>query len=291
MQDINWDDLKVILAIFRAKSLAGAARKLGVNETTVARRLAKIENQLDARVFERKSKSLLPSQTGRFVVHSAERVELETQSLGNKVIGADKIVAGVVRLTAVPIMINHLLVPALSQLLNRYPELELELIADSRELSLTNRQADLALRLVRPSKELHTLARRIGQFDYGVYASVNSDAELVDWLTFEEGMRHLPQAQWIRDHTLRHNLVIANASVNDGETILAMVKAGMGRSLLPLIVGDADPELVRLDEEVKLSREIWLVVHPELRQLARINAVVEWLTMLVGNISKGSEIG
>ncbi len=284
MQELNWSSLKYVLAVARSKSLAEAARKLTVNETTVSRRIAQIEKQLNARVFERLRGVLVPTVTGEAVIQSAERIENETQHLLNTVSGADQLVAGKVRLTAVPIMLNHVLVPRLPMLVDHHPELQVEMVADSRDLSLINRQADIAVRLARPTKENRALARRVGQFDYAPYVRSDQLEHRSNWITFEDSMNYLPQSQWITNHTKRSDQNSALIRVNDGETILACVKAGLGKSLLPTVIGDADSELERLGVGIALSREVWLMSHPDLRQLARIKQVINWVETVINEM-------
>ncbi len=276
MQALNWNDLRYVLAVSRGKSLAAAARTLAVNESTVARRIVVIEKQLSTQLFERNSGVLLPTRAGELAMLAAERVELETQGLESAVSGADQRIAGTVRLTSVPLIINHLLVPAVNELCNQHPELSLELIAESRDLSLSKRESDIALRLARPTKELKVLAQRIGKLDYAVYALKSANAARLPWISYEDGMRDLPQAQWINsriDSAIPGTYILCN----DAEVILACIKAGLGKSLLPVAVGDQQADLQRINSSVPVSREIWLLVHPDLRQLARIKVVVDWL--------------
>ena len=117
-----------------------------------------------------------------------------------------------------------------------------------------------------------------------MYTAKNNDDKNCPWITFEDGMKHLPQAKWISAQTQTHNRRTSLIEVNDGEAVLACVKAGLGKSLLPIVVGGKHPDLRCLDERVCLSREIWLIVHPELRQLARIKTIMEWIKTVVKTI-------
>ena len=276
MPELDWSDLAFVLAVSRARTLAAAARRLDVDERTVARRVARAERQLRARLFDRKAGKLALTEVGSEVVMQAERMELAAQSLEQKVAGADRRLAGRVRLTAVPILINRVLIPASTGLLERHPGLELEMIADARDLSLAGREVDIALRLARPMRESLMLTRRIGLVDYSVYAASGSNARDLRWITYEDSMRDLPQAKWIASE-LESEPQNAPISVNDAEALYAAVRAGLGKSLLPEMVADADTGLERLRTDTPISRELWLVVHPEIRELARIDAVITWL--------------
>ena len=282
LQDLDWNDLRFVLAVARARSLAGAARRLGVNETTVGRHVAEAEKRIGARLFERIFGSFQPTQAGAVVVAGAERVELEVQAVETAVSGEDRLAAGCVRLTAVPIVVNRVLIPALPDLLHRHPQLRIELIAKPRDMSLTKREADIALRLARPAKELRAVARRVGQLDYAVYGPRGTPTQTLPWITYEDAMADLPQWRWMADEARRHGAVSPSLTANDAEAILRGVQAGLGKSLLPIAIADRELGLVRLDGgPAALSRELWLLVHPDLRHLTRIRVVMDWLVEMV----------
>lgn len=277
---MDWNDLHYILTIARAGTLAGAARRLGVNQTTVARRLAAAEAVLGTRLFERIDGALLPTRSGEAAVTRAAQVEQEVHALEQGIGGADADAAGLVRLTGVPILVNRMLIPALPQLYARYPRLRIELIAEARNASLTRREADVALRLARPEGGGPVLAKRLGYLEYAAYGPRKRSADRLPWITYEEGLGHLPQARWIAAATHDHEL--APLLVSDAEAIIHAIHAGLGKSLLPCFVADRDSRLRRFNgSQVVLTRELWLLTHKELRHHARIGAVVAWLTELV----------
>lgn len=285
MRDMNWDDLRFVLAVARTGSLAAAGRRLGVNESTVARRIAKAEARLRARLFERTPAGLAPTEAGAAIIRGAERVELEVQAAEKAATGVDDLAAGLVRVTSVPVIVNHVLAPALPELLARHPPLRIELNADARDLSLTRREADIALRLARPRGETRAIARRVGRLDYAVYGSSSKSAGASPWITYDDSMADLPQARWIAGRLAAGEDAAAPVAVGDAETILHCVTAGLGKSLLPVAIGDRQPGLVRLEDgPAFLSRELWLLIHPDLRDLVRIRVVVEWLARTAGRL-------
>jgi len=279
-QTLNWNDLRYLLAVAQGGTLSAAARRLRVDETTVARRLAAAEAILGTRLFERADGAMRPTAAGEVAVAHAERVEREVQALHGRIAGADAAVAGSVRLTSVPIVVNRLLAPALPMLVAAHPLLRLELIAEPRNLSLTKREADMALRLARPQGGGSVVTRRIGRLDYAVYGPRDGDADALPWITYEEGLEELPQAKWIA--AAARGRAAAPVTAGDAETILAAVRAGVGKSLLPCVVADREPGLRRLgDAAPVLSRELWLLVHADLRRLARIVAVIGWIEQVL----------
>jgi DNA-binding transcriptional LysR family regulator len=277
---MDWNDLRYVLMLSRASTLAAAARRLNVNQTTVARRLDAVQRALGARLFERVDGAFHPTKAGEAAIAHAARVEQDVADLERGVRNVDHEVAGSVRLTAVPVLINRLVVPALPELQARHSGLQLDLVADSRNASLTRREADVALRLARPEAGRSVLARRLGQLDYAVYGARDGSPSQLPWITYEEGSAHLPQARWIE--MASRGEAMAPLSVNDAEALFQAVSAGLGKSLLPCFVADGATGLRRLSgAKPVLSREVWLLTHAELRRQARIVAVVDWLGDLV----------
>jgi DNA-binding transcriptional LysR family regulator len=281
MQDLDWDDLRYVLSLSRTRCIADAARKLGVNATTVARRIARVEGLLGVRLFERNAGILTPTDSGQIVISRAERVELDVDAVRDSVTGADTVEVGKVRVTAMPLVLNYILIPALPAFLRWHGRLQIELAADPRNLSVTNREADIALRMARPDNEYRLVARRVAMFDYAVYA-VSGANHTLPWITYESTWSHLPHALWMAKAIASDPESETSITVNDSDLALNAVRAGLGRSLLPCRIADNLPELSRLSgTKPILSREMWLIVHPDLKHLARVRAVISWIERLL----------
>jgi DNA-binding transcriptional LysR family regulator len=263
----------------------GAARRLGLNESTVARRITQAEKRLRARLFERSLGKLEPTEAGAEIIRRAERIEMEVQAAEGAIAGTDERAAGTVRVTTVPIVANRILAPALTHLLAEHPHLRIELIGDSRDLSLTKREADIALRLARPQKEVRAIARRIGRLAYAVYGPARHASKSLPWVTYEDRMNDLPQSQWIAETIAHDRAADPQVLVNDAEVLLQCVTAGLGKSVLPVAIGEQMPGLVRIGEcPQALSRELWLMVHPDLRDLIRVRVVMDWIMATIGRL-------
>ncbi len=135
--DLDWQDLRFFLAVQRAGSLTAAAARLGVNQSTVSRRLAALESAIGARLFERTLGGLRPTATAERNAPAAERLEAEALAIGRVLSGAESRVEGVVRLTTAEGLGIHLLAPALRELHRAHPGLQVELLLDSKSLSLS----------------------------------------------------------------------------------------------------------------------------------------------------------
>lgn len=280
---IDWNDLRYVLAIHRGGSLSAAARELGVNQSTVSRRLAALQAALGAQLFERAGSAFLSTDAGKSVLSYAERVERELLSLEKEISGSSQQPHGVVRITSVPTIINRLLVPRLPALIERHPGLRIEAIAEVRSVRLTQRETDIALRLIRPQPGT-AICQRIGSIAYAVYAAQESHASAIPWITYEEGYAHLPQARWVAQHDA--GVTPIPLAVSDGDTILQAVQSGIGCGVLPTFIADEIPGLVRLSPGPPiLQRDVWLLVHPDLRKTARVSAVIDWLDEVMQTVS------
>jgi DNA-binding transcriptional LysR family regulator len=279
MQAMLWDDLRYVLAIGRAGSMAGAGRRLTVDQTTVTRRLRAIEGVLGCRLFERVDGALRPTPMGEATIARAAEIEAHVECLKEGVAGGDAAPVGVVRVTAVPIIANRILIPAMPAFVAEYPAIRLELNAEARNVSLVRHEADIALRLSRPEQAGASLTKRIGQLEYAVYGARGRSPDRLPWIGYHDGLSHLPQARWIAAASTEGPR--ATLSVGDAESLLAAIRAGLGKSLLPCKVAEQEKRLERVNPfEAVLSREIWLLTHRKLRRHGRIVAVIGWLEEL-----------
>ena len=285
MQGLNWNDLRYVLAIGRGRRLVEAARMLGVDDTTVSRRLAALRKATGKRIFQRLPDGRLElTEAGRELAVLAERMERDIDRLANHGPDGEGQVLGMVRLTSVPLVVNRILAPAVDSLFGRHPRLQLELVADARDFSLTRREADMALRMARPKTGgTRVKARRIGTLPFGPYASAaysGDDLPALPWVMYDERMSSLPQARWMAMAAKSGQTAPTRLNVGDIETALEAVAAGHGRSVLPRLVADGDARLRRLPEHrgaTPLGRELWLLVHSELAELPGTKAVADWI--------------
>ncbi|MEM7545413.1 MAG: LysR family transcriptional regulator [Pseudomonadota bacterium] len=277
MQHLNWNDLKFVLALGRAGHLAGAARLLKVDSTTVSRRIKALERTLRADLFARTpSGGLRPTETGQRLIAEAERVEAALATLADNLGREAAEVAGTVRLTAVPIIVNRLIVPALPLLQARHPGLELELVPEGRDLDLTLREADLAIRLARPvTGGSAVIAQRIGHLAQAVYAAAGARHDL-PWITYDDAHAHLPQARWMAAQAG----ATSGLRVADAETALAAAAAGFGKAVLPRAVGVGDPQLMPVAADEPPRREVWLLSHNAQQHLRAPAVVRAWVQSL-----------
>ncbi|MCP5086642.1 MAG: LysR family transcriptional regulator [Rhodobacteraceae bacterium] len=287
MQQPNWNDLRILLAIAQHNSLAGAASALKIDATTVSRRLSALQSAFGAQLIERLgdgSYQLTP--VGQSAAAQAEVMERELSDLQSRATGQDVSLTGQVRLSAVPMLINRLLIPAAPDFLDLHPGLELHLNADNRNLSLSRREADMAIRLARPrGTEMQIKTRRLGVLMHAIYGPKNAQnvPSSLPWITYSEELVFLPQAQWMKQEAGRTGDPVSPLRVSDAEAAIEAVANRIGRTVLPKIVGDADARLTQQKDaqhQPEFVREIWLMVRADLAKLARYRAVGDWLSGL-----------
>ncbi|WP_248304782.1 LysR family transcriptional regulator [Breoghania sp. L-A4] len=281
---LNWSDLRIVLAVARAASIKGAAQHLNMTESTISRHISAAEASLNVHLFERTPTGMRMTAACEDLAEHLSRAEAELEAGLEAAANRHGTAAGILRMTTVPTLMNHVIIPAVPAFLRRYPRVELELIGLPADLSMMRREADLAVRLSRPTSDMGALTRSLGQLEYGVYAGARrkgSHAETLPWITYEKGMAGLPQAKWIAQRASRHGEAIGALRCNDADGLIAALRAGSGKTLLPRIVAANVPDLEELRGHDGLpSRELWLLVHPNLAITKRTRVAIDWLVAL-----------
>lgn len=286
MQEHDWNDLKYVLALYRVGTLAGAGRILCVSETTVARRVRSVEQNLRTPLFLRnKSGTYKPTDVGSAVILLAEKMERSGDQISQTVGKFSNRLYGTVRITAVPMIINRILVPNVAEFRTANPDLTLELIPEQRNLSLSQREADLALRFARPETGgIQIKARKIGDLAFAVYRSAlgtSGAPHNPQWIGYDDAHSHLPQARWMQARPEVSKTDFPCLRVSDAETAIEAVVAGLGWSVLPVIIANRDHRLQRVeyDTSTKLPvREVWMLSHVDQAGQNAIQAAKDWLT-------------
>lgn len=289
MQLDNWDDLRYVLALKRGRTLVAAAKLLGVNSTTISRRIKALEKILGNPIVHRLPDGRLElTAIGEVITTHAENAENQINRLQESLGSQTSEVSGVVRLTSVPIVINRILVPALQPLLSNNPALHIELIPGSSNLSFSHREADLAIRLARPVTGGTLLkTRKLGALHCSVYNAAELSTKQIaslPWIAYDDTMAHLPSDRWIRQTAAKCNDDIATIKVNDVETALQAVYSKLGKTVLPDAIATNDSRLKKYPDVFNSSppaRDLWLVSQANQAQSKRIVTVVDWLTKVL----------
>lgn len=276
----SWDDHRYFLAIARTRSLTRAAAALGVSQPTVSRRLESIEKSLGARLFRRTRNGYELTEVGGEFFTTVTRVEDLLNEADRHVLGRDSEVSGVLRLTSTDIFINGYFGAHLWKFLARHPRIDLMLSCTQTPLSISRREADIAVRFTAEPPET-LIGRRLGTIAYSVYAAAGMvagdtapDPEELAWIGMQnEAYNRMLYGTFLPSTRPKHRTDSMGA-------MQAMVRAGLGVSILPCYTADPDPALVRLDGAVFTDPkfDIWVIYHPDTRQTRRLRLFADFVS-------------
>jgi DNA-binding transcriptional LysR family regulator len=276
---MQWDDLRYVLALKRRSTLSAAARSLGVNHTTVARRVAALEEEISARLFDKTPQGYAPTQAGEDILEVARRMESEMASLDRHVLGKDTRLSGPLRVTTVDIMATQH-AAEIAAFTRRYPDVQLEVSVDNSMRSLTKREADVALRITNSPAE-NLVGRRLGRLEFALYGAdalievQNDPTDLTcyPWLGWDERLGAKLTERWMQKHVPRARVV---CRFDTSVTMFEAVRQGMGLSFLGCLWADRTPGLRRIrGVEPGFGMDLWLLTHPDLRNTARVRAFMD----------------
>ena len=274
------DDLRLVRAIGAAGTLTGAARLLKVDHSTAFRRLGAIEVRLGAKLFERAREGYTPTSAGEMVIAKGARILAELIDLERRLAGEDLRPSGMVRLTTTDTLVD-LIVPVLVALKTQHPDIIVELIVANIFFTLTRREADIALRPAVAAPE-GLSGRRLATVATAPYASAaylkrtgRKPLREQDWLGFEDSLGHLRSARWMSANLADQRIVFR------ADSLLALrsaAVAGFGVAALPCYLADPAPGLRRVAAPLPdMEGSLWLLTHPDLRKVARIRSVLDFM--------------
>ena len=279
---MEWDDLQYVLAVADTGSLAGAAASLGVNRTTVLRRINAFERQHGVRVFERLVSGYVLTPEGQELFAAARALEHTIVTLERKLAGQDQRAEGIVQLTTTDTLLASVLPSHLSAFRNAHPGIVLDISTSNTLLDLAKRDADVAIRpVVNPPETL--IGRRLSAVAFAVYASH-------DYVRASDMSAPLHEHAWVAPGAILGGTSVARwmsdvvpkaRSVVQLDSLLAMREmcaAGAGLSALPCYLGDSDPRLRRVREPIKeMTTALWILTHPDLMRTARVRLFTQFM--------------
>lgn len=275
------EDLRLLAEIGANGALTAAAHKLQLDHSTAFRRLGAMEQRLGVRLFERAREGYTPTPAGEDALAVAVGVLENIGALERRLIGEDFRPSGIVRVTA-PDTLIPIITTIFAKLRAEHPEITIELTMSNAFFSLTKRDADIAVRPAAAAPE-SLVGRRLAALATAPYAAIEYLARkrgryaLVghDWLGFDDNLQHMASAKWMARH-VKPDQVVYRAS-----SLLALkiaASAALGVAALPCYVGDSDRTLERVRPPLKeLEVSLWLLTHPDLRRVARIRTVLDFL--------------
>lgn len=285
--DLSWDDMRVFLAVARKGNLSAAARALNVTQPTVGRRLKTLEKSLAVRLFDRLPEGFVPTPAGEELRPLAEAMEQTAAAIARRQATFADSVSGTIRLSVFEISAQFL-TAHLPELQARLPGVEFEVAISHVNANLSKREADLILRACLPENPA-LIARKLGVISYAAYGA----AKLVDrlpaartsaryrecpWVGYDDAHAHFETQQWLAERLLERQ---SSIRVNNALVMHDAVRSGAGLGILPCFTANADPALVQLTPPIReLDRDQHLIVHPDLRRVPLVRAVMDELIRL-----------
>lgn len=270
MQNVSWDDLRYCLAVVREGSVTAAARKLGVNHTTVSRRVSALEQELNATLFDRSTAGWLLTPFGESILGAVKQMDEEVLAIRRQAMADHQELSGRIRVTAVDVCIQSLLLPGLRVFIRQHPEIIIDLIASDISFNLAVHEADIAFRATNEPPP-NVLGTRVGNLALAVYATpelierhaaepasvgamiMAGDGRIPPWLP-----RHFPD-------------MAVRCTYNSLSVAFDLARGGIGFAMLPCGLGDMAPELRRVIPGVhEAGLDFWVLSHIDLRTTARL---------------------
>jgi DNA-binding transcriptional LysR family regulator len=285
MADFDWNDVRAFLAVARSGRLTAAAARLGVDHSTLSRRIAALEHSLKAKLFDRSPSGYAPTDQGRRLMPLAEEMERLALGAAETVGGSAGIVEGVVRIGSPEGFGSYFLAPRIQKLKARHPQLVVQLVAASAVFSLAKREADVAISVSRPPAG-RLLVSKLIDYDLGLYAApayldgaagirTCDDLKGHNFVSYIGDLLHFPELDFLQ------NVVPGGTTSMESSNLVAQTRAtlaGAGLCVLPAFLAREEPGLARvLPDEVNLTRSLWLTVHQDLAELARVRAAVRFI--------------
>lgn len=283
-KNLSWDDFRLIKAIADVRSLPAAAALLGINHSTVFRRLGQIEDALGAKLFERHRSGYTLTTPGEEMVALAQKVDEDITAFTRKMAGREIAPAGELRVTSNDSLLVHLLTPLFVQFRKKCRDVRLDVVLANQELNLSKRDADVAIRATDSPPE-NLVGRRAATIAWALYGRVDDfpepeaiDQESLyerDWVSLGDNMATLKAVKFVHEHVSPERI---GYKVNTVLGLAEAVEQGLGIGHLPCFIGDARPGLVRLaPPNTEFAAGLWLLTHPDLRQSPRVRVLLDFL--------------
>jgi len=285
---MNWDDVRIFLAVARTGQILAASKRLGLNHATLSRRLTLLEEALKTRLFIRRTNGCELTAEGDIFLASAERMETEMLAAQANLGHTDTAIAGTVRVGAPDGFGVSFLAPRMGRLIERHPALKIQLVPVPRSFSLSQREADIAITLERPEQG-RLVSSKLTDYTLGLYASAEYLTQYKKPGDIDDLKAH-PRIGYVED-------LIFTASLNfSGEVMRSWdagfeistaigqteaVRSGAGIGILHDYIARQHEELVRILPQVSIRRAYWTTYHESARDLVRVRSVIDFLQELV----------
>lgn len=280
--NIDWDDLRHFLALAQSGTLLGAAKQLGVEHATISRRISSLEASLDRKLVDRRGRRINLTQDGEQVARHAALVAVQTAAIEQLGRSSTTELRGHVRISAPPALSSVLLAKPIAAVRRNHPGVEITLVGEKRLASLNRREADIAVRMSRPEDGDYSIVK-LGETRFHLYAT-KTYLETVppqDWtfIGYDETMNASPQQLRLIELAAGRPIAVRSSVL---EFQAAAASFGAGVVMLPDFVVLESSGLRRIETEHPLTREVWLVVHSDIKDVPSIRVVIDALKNVLG---------
>ena len=285
---MNWDDVRIFLAVARSGQILAASKRLALNHATLSRRLTALEEALGTRLFIRRTNGCELTAEGEGFLASAERMETEMLAAQARLGRTDTAIAGTVRIGAPDGFGVSFLAPRTGRLIERHPELKIQLVPVPRAFSLSSREADIAITLERPEQG-RLVSSKLTDYTLGLYAS-RAYVEAQGAPDDAEALKHHRRVGYVEDLIFTPSLNFtgevmrnwnAGFEISSATGQTEAVRSGAGIGILHNYIARQYPDLVRVMPGTAIQRTYWTIFHESARDLARIRIVADFLHEIV----------
>jgi DNA-binding transcriptional LysR family regulator len=280
--EFDWNDIPLILSLARSGSMSATGRQLGLDASTISRRIAAAEKSLKLRLFIRDNTGYQLTDAGQVFVRHGEAVYGNVQSMLQASSQEADATAGTVNITSIDFLFDYWLLDHVPELQVQHPQLQLVLQADNHNLSFTRREADFALRMGKPGEDAALVMRKLGDLGFAVYGNERFAGlprgcwGAQPWIAYDDTLVSTAEMRWLAQMEPQPRQVL---KVNSLSTMLRACRAGVGMALLPCVIGQQEG-LQRIGERIEVLRDVWLLSHRDAGSIARFKTVSTWLTQL-----------
>lgn len=275
---MEWSDIKVFLAIARARSLSGAARAARLSQPTMGRRLKALERDLGHALFQRGTEGFVLTDEGSALLAHAERMEEEALAIERELAGQEQQLEGQLRVSSSDWFGVTMLTPVFADFVKMHPRVAIELVTDSRLFNLARREADLAFR-IQAFAEADVIQRRLATVPYGLYTAqgrtraLPEDGKGCAVITLNAAYGDFPDARWLKKVLPKAHVAFTS---NSREAQARMCASGAGLAVLPRPLADSIDglRLVKTESDPP-GRDVWMGYHRDLLRLRRLRALID----------------
>lgn len=285
----DWDDLYYFLTLSRTGKLNLASKKLKVESTTISRRVSRLEKKLNLELFNKSPKGYFLTEMGFELLKYVERIENEVYGINENFLGSNLSIKGKVRLSVGEGLGVEIISKNLFKFYKIYPDIEIELLADTKLRSLSNRETDILISFSQPLKgRLKTW--KICDYYVNLYGTKHyldnhseiqsiKDLKRHNFVSYVNEFIEFPELNYLNDLKINANIKFSS---NNLRSQLLAVKNNIGLGLLHTFIADKEPELKKvLEDQINIKREYWMIIHENLFQLQRIKVVCTFLTDII----------